>query len=52
MAGTDDGYLMGIAVEMTVVVVGSLSCGLSDRFPIPNFSNRWRAGSLTGICCI
>jgi hypothetical protein len=29
MAGTNDGYLRGITVEMTVVVVGSLSSGLS-----------------------
>jgi hypothetical protein len=29
MAGTNDGYLRGIAVEMTAVVVGSLSSGLS-----------------------
>jgi hypothetical protein len=31
MAQPNDGYLIGIAIEMTAAVVGSLSSGLSTR---------------------
>jgi hypothetical protein len=32
MVRPNDGYLIGIAIEMTALVVGSLSCDLSTRF--------------------
>ena len=33
MARPNDGYLIGIAIEMTIAVVGSLSSGLSGAIP-------------------
>jgi hypothetical protein len=52
MARTNDLYLVGIAIEMTVAVVGSLSSGLSGPFRMPSYFNRWRAVWLIDACCI
>jgi hypothetical protein len=35
-----------------IMAMGSLSPVPSDRSLTPNSSNRWRAGSPTGTCCI
>ena len=52
MARPNDGYLIGIVVEMMSAVVGSLSSSLSEAFRMPTSSSRWRAGLLIGACCI
>jgi hypothetical protein len=38
MARPNDGYLIGIAIKMMAVVVGSLSCDLSGLFRMRNSS--------------
>ena len=52
MTRPNDGYLIGIVVEMMSAVVGSLSSSLSGAFRMPTFSSRWHAGLLIGACCI
>jgi len=37
MARANDGYLIGIAIEMTIAAVGSLSSGLSTRSRTPTY---------------
>jgi hypothetical protein len=44
MARPNDGYLIGIAIEMMAAVVGSLSCGLSTT-SITNYCLR-QSGSM------
>jgi hypothetical protein len=52
MTRTNDLYLVRIAIEMIVAVVGSLSSGLLGPFRTPTCSSRWRAVWLIGACCI
>ena len=51
MARANDGYLIGIAIEMTIAAVGSLSSGLSIRSRTTNCFNRSRRGSSIAMSC-
>ncbi len=51
MVRPNDGYLIGIAIEMVTAVVGSLSSGLSTLSRTRTSSNRWLAALSTGTCC-
>jgi hypothetical protein len=48
MARPNDGYLIGIVVEMMSAVVGSLSSSLSMRSTRNGWSASWSIGSATG----
>ena len=48
MARPNNGYLIGIAIEMTAAVVGSLSSGLSTGSITTNSWHEWQRGSRTG----
>src|ERR1700741_2325977 len=52
MVRPNDGYLIGIAIEMVTAVVGSLSSGLLTTFGTTDCWRRWRNGSMIRTSCI
>jgi hypothetical protein len=51
MARPNDGYLIGIVVEMMSVVVGSLSSSLLTMFGTTGCWRKWRDGLTTRTSC-
>jgi hypothetical protein len=51
MASTDDRYLIGIAIEVTAVVVGSLSSGLSTMSGMIGCWRKWLSAWTMPPCC-